>query len=704
MSADGELDQSVSQALAALRLENVSINNAINIIRGSVASSSDRSVAMSCIANKLSMGDGMPNMRDRLARFEIRARYGPESAAWDVNRDEIPAEVLGQDEKVIGGSQMGGSATPLASSPGNLAGNLRQWRLTDRAETSDSNSVSNSELNSSGGAIRRNGRIRSVSEPRMMEPSAVVLRRGQAEEQSEPWDLSINGGSSPDRIPEDRGRPMRGRLEEESRRIDLERNSRIERDRGRKGQETREEVCRRRAASTARRVAFASGVSGANTQNSANQVTFAGLDRSLPAAFVTARSEPSQSVMTGRSHQMQREIGQGLRASGNALSGVDGENLSERAWMSNRARDRLDRVPSSTIRRDVRTQDRRERTFVYENEASEADEMRGRSYSAGAYASRDYAPYSANRADLPSTRRKSNGPHLARIGTGYTCRHDLIMRHFDDSGEDLICDRNCDNCIRMTNDDNRNVTLERGFEILINFITECNEDPECEGISLTRAVMYLTAEKCRTTPPSVIRCANYGKLIMCNKAQVAQLIQQAICRRLITFTVNDEAIDSDYGEHIFLKPMATETDVAASQVRVSVHDPKVESNVLIDYLRNRIQKYCWREFAKWNITNNIPLNLAAEMWRYHAIAERQPITNEMAASIIGCTEVDLPPEITKAVKIVDFFNKLATVSCTTSFVQRTSINVNVITGSISGRRFAKRSLSIGRGVPGKRNY
>ncbi|CAB0038062.1 unnamed protein product [Trichogramma brassicae] len=360
--------------------------------------------AMSCIANKLSMGDGMPNMRDRLARFEIRARYGPESAAWDVNRDEIPAEVLGQDEKVIGGSQMGGSATPLASSPGNLAGNLRQWRLTDRAETSDSNSVSNSELNSSGGAIRRNGRIRSVSEPRMMEPSVVVLRRGQAEEQSEPWDLSINGGSSPDRIPEDRGRPMRGRLEEESRRIDLERNRRIERDRGRKGQETREEVCRRRAASTARRVAFASGVSGANTQNSANQVTFAGLDRSLPAAFVTARSEPSQSVMTGRSHQMQREIGQGLRASGNALSGVDGENLSERAWTSNRARDRLDRVPSSTIRRDVRTQDRRERTFVYENEASEADEMRGRSYSAGAYASRDNAQYNANRANLPSAR------------------------------------------------------------------------------------------------------------------------------------------------------------------------------------------------------------------------------------------------------------------------------------------------------------
>ncbi|CAB0034285.1 unnamed protein product [Trichogramma brassicae] len=387
MSADGELNESVSQALAALSLENVSMNNAINIIKGSIATSSDRNVAMSCIANKLSMGDGMSNMRDRLARFEIRARYGPESAEWDANRDEIPAEVLGQSEEVIGGSQVGGSATPLASSPGNLPNNLRQWRLTERADTSDNSSVSNSELNSSGGAIRRNRRVRSISEPIAREPI-----REERDERSEPLDLTMSGE-------ENSGRRSENRVNEEVPR-----------------QETLEEMCRRRAASTARRVEFASGVSGANARNSANHVTFAGLDRSLPAAFVTARSEPSRSEMTGRGHGMQREIGQGPRASENAMSGVYGENLSGRAWTSNRAGGRIDRVPPSAIRKDVRAQDRRERTFVYENEASEADEMRGRSYSAGANASRDYAPYSANRANLPSTRSEMRGEQRSNVG------------------------------------------------------------------------------------------------------------------------------------------------------------------------------------------------------------------------------------------------------------------------------------------------
>ncbi|CAB0031633.1 unnamed protein product [Trichogramma brassicae] len=173
--------------------------------------------------------------------------------------------------------------------------------------------------------------------------------------------------------------------------------------------------------------------------------------------------------------------------------------------------------------------------------------------------------------------------------------------------------------------------------------------------------MYLTAEKCRTTPSHVIRSRYYGALIMCNKMQVAQLIQQAICRRLISFTINENATDSDYGEHIYLTPEAGETDIAATRVQVIMHDPKVDDSALIDYLRDRVQKYCWREFAKWNIANDTPLSEAAETWRYHAIAERQPITNEMAASIVGCAEQDLPPEITRAVKIIDFFNKRATV-------------------------------------------
>uniref|UniRef100_A0ABD2XRU0 Uncharacterized protein n=1 Tax=Trichogramma kaykai TaxID=54128 RepID=A0ABD2XRU0_9HYME len=196
-------------------------------------------------------------------------------------------------------------------------------------------------------------------------------------------------------LPEDRGRAMRGRFEEENRRKDLERNTWIERDRGRKRQETLEEIYRRRAASTARRVAFASGLSGANVQNSANQVTFSCLDRSLPAAFVTARSEPSQNEMTGRSHEMQKDIGQGFWASRNAMSGMNDVNWSER---------------------DVRAQDRRERTFVCENEASEADEMRGRSYSAGAYASRNNELYNANSADLPSARGEMRDEQRSYFG------------------------------------------------------------------------------------------------------------------------------------------------------------------------------------------------------------------------------------------------------------------------------------------------
>uniref|UniRef100_A0ABD2W1D5 Integrase catalytic domain-containing protein n=1 Tax=Trichogramma kaykai TaxID=54128 RepID=A0ABD2W1D5_9HYME len=222
--------------------------------------------------NGLNVGDEVDRLRDRLTRFEIRARFGDDKAMWDPSRDLASQ---GPPEVIINKNQAAVDATPLASSPNKLGNNFRQWR--NMHNISDSSSLMNTVIDGNNGQ----GRHRDEESAESVAQSEDELRDREMNqvhtEQQRPRE-SLNGG-----------RPLS---------MDREEIANVE--------ERVEQVAARDfeqghvtgATSTVRRVAFVNESSAAN-RNDANRATLGEFGGATPAAFVTAQSQLYQSEILG---------------------------------------------------------------------------------------------------------------------------------------------------------------------------------------------------------------------------------------------------------------------------------------------------------------------------------------------------------------------------------------------------------------------
>uniref|UniRef100_A0ABD2WNZ3 RNA-directed DNA polymerase n=1 Tax=Trichogramma kaykai TaxID=54128 RepID=A0ABD2WNZ3_9HYME len=295
MNVSGVMNSSVSQILGRISWTSIAENDAVEIIRCSIAGASEASVRSSCVMNGLNVGDEIDRLRDRLTRFEIRARFGDDRAMWDPSRDWASQ---GPPEVIINKNQAAVDATPLASSPNKLGNNFRQWR--NMHNISDSSSLMNTVIDGNNGQ----GRHRDEESAESVAQSEDELRDREMNqvhtEQQRPRE-SLNGG-----------RPLS---------MDREEIANVE--------ERVEQVAARDfeqghvtgATSTVRRVAFVNESSAAN-RNDANRATLGEFGGATPAAFVTAQSQLYQSEILGAGRNDIRR-GSGVYEAGDATGGHD---------------------------------------------------------------------------------------------------------------------------------------------------------------------------------------------------------------------------------------------------------------------------------------------------------------------------------------------------------------------------------------------
>ncbi|CAB0033046.1 unnamed protein product [Trichogramma brassicae] len=162
MNTSGVLNSSVSQMLSRIDWSSMAENDAVEIIRCTIAGASEASVRSSCMMNGLNVDDDMNKLRDRLMRFEIRARFGDDKAMWDPVQDvasQMPAGTVASN------NQAAVEATPLASSPNKLGNNFRQWR--NMHNISESSSLMDTVIDGNaerGRCIAENESAESVTE------------------------------------------------------------------------------------------------------------------------------------------------------------------------------------------------------------------------------------------------------------------------------------------------------------------------------------------------------------------------------------------------------------------------------------------------------------------------------------------------------------------------------------------------------------
>ncbi|CAB0029149.1 unnamed protein product [Trichogramma brassicae] len=271
MNTSGILNSSVSQMLSRIDWSSMAENDAVEIIRCTIAGASEASVRSSCMMNGLNVDDDVNKLRDRLMRFEIRTRFGDDKAMWDPVQD-----VASQMSAVTAASnnQAAVEATPLASSPNKLGNNFRHWR--NMHNISESSSLMDTVIDGNAERARR------VAEEESAESVAESELRDRVE----------------DRVHTEQQRALEssneGRSESENREEIVHSSEREE-------QIAPSEFERGPAAgatSTARRVAFANDANAMN-KNKADRATVSGVDGATPAAYVTARSQLYQSEILG---------------------------------------------------------------------------------------------------------------------------------------------------------------------------------------------------------------------------------------------------------------------------------------------------------------------------------------------------------------------------------------------------------------------
>ncbi|CAB0042212.1 unnamed protein product [Trichogramma brassicae] len=262
---------SSKKMLSRIDWSSMAENDAVEIIRCTIAGASEASVRSSCMMNGLNVDDDVNKLRDRLMRFEIRTRFGDDKAMWDPVQD-----VASQMSAVTAASnnQAAVEATPLASSPNKLGNNFRHWR--NMHNISESSSLMDTVIDGNAERARR------VAEEESAESVAESELRDRVE----------------DRVHTEQQRALEssneGRSESENREEIVHSSEREE-------QIAPSEFERGPAAgatSTARRVAFANDANAMN-KNKADRATVSGVDGATPAAYVTARSQLYQSEILG---------------------------------------------------------------------------------------------------------------------------------------------------------------------------------------------------------------------------------------------------------------------------------------------------------------------------------------------------------------------------------------------------------------------
>ncbi|KAL7290750.1 hypothetical protein TKK_0015500 [Trichogramma kaykai] len=146
MNVSGVMNSSVSQILDRIDWTSIAENDAVEMIRSTIAGASEACLRSSCMMNGLNVGDEIDRLRDRLTRFEIYARFREDRAMWDPSRDLASQ---GPPEAVINDNQAAVDATPLTSSHNKLGNNFRQWRNVHNI--SDSSSLMNTVIDGNNG-------------------------------------------------------------------------------------------------------------------------------------------------------------------------------------------------------------------------------------------------------------------------------------------------------------------------------------------------------------------------------------------------------------------------------------------------------------------------------------------------------------------------------------------------------------------------
>uniref|UniRef100_A0ABD2WBS4 RNA-directed DNA polymerase n=1 Tax=Trichogramma kaykai TaxID=54128 RepID=A0ABD2WBS4_9HYME len=301
MNTSVGLNSSVSQMLGRIDWSLMSENDAVEIIRCTIAGASEASVRSSCMMNGLNVDDEVERLRDRLTRFEIRSRFGEDRAMWDPVRDLASQR---RPEIVANNNQAVVEATPLASSPNKLGNNFRQWR--NMHNISEGSSLMDTVIDNDADRERR------LAEEELAESTTENELRDSANgqvhtEQQRALDLSnVERLASEDReeIAKDGEHGKRSAMR------DFERRRAVG------------------ATSTVRRVAFVNEQNAVNYNNEANRATGGGLGDATSAAFVTARSQLYQSEILGAGRNARDGIGENLADDATRSRGIDDARMS----------------------------------------------------------------------------------------------------------------------------------------------------------------------------------------------------------------------------------------------------------------------------------------------------------------------------------------------------------------------------------------